>query len=58
MKGYIEHDGRNCLLGEHSNRVTVKEMCPIFVELRRSRLRDTMRRSRLRARALREDWTG
>ena len=43
MKGYIEHDGKLCLLGEHSNRVRTTEMCPIFLELRRTRLKNAMR---------------
>lgn len=43
MKGYIEHDGKTCLLGEHSNRVRTVDMCPIFLELRRQRLRAAMR---------------
>ena len=47
MRGYIEHDGANCLLGEHSNRVTTREMCPIFLELRRTRLKYAMRDNRL-----------
>jgi hypothetical protein len=46
MKGYIEHDGRTCLLGEHSNRGTTRDMCPIFLALRRTRLKETMQRRR------------
>jgi ATP-dependent Clp endopeptidase proteolytic subunit ClpP len=43
VKGFIEHDGRTCLLGEHSNRGPVSGMCPIFAELRRTRIRNSMR---------------
>ena len=43
MKGYVEHDGATCLLGEHSNRGSTKDMCPIFLELRRTRLKNAMR---------------
>jgi len=46
MRGFIEHDGRECELGTHSNRFTTKEMCPIFLELRRTRLKETMRARR------------
>ena len=46
MKGYIEHDGANCWHGAHSNRVAVTDMCPIFLELRRTRLKNRMRELR------------
>jgi len=46
MRGFIEHDGRECELGIHSNRFTTKEMCPIFLALRRQRLKETMRERR------------
>ncbi len=46
MKGYVEHDGKDCWLGTHSNRSSVTEMCPVFLELRRTRLRNTMRERR------------
>lgn len=46
MRGFIEHDGATCLLGEHSNRGPVREMCPIFLELRRTRLKNRMRELR------------
>jgi hypothetical protein len=50
MRGFIEHDGKACLLGEHSNRTTTSEMCPVFLELRRTRLRNLMRERRFLAR--------
>ena len=50
MKGFIEHDGANCWLGDHSNRGPVNQMCPIFLELRRTRLRNTMRNRRFEKR--------
>jgi hypothetical protein len=50
VRGYIEHDSVNCLLGEHSNRGRVRDMCPVFLELRRLRIRATMREARRYAR--------
>jgi len=46
MKGYIEHNSRSCKLGGHTNRGPVDKMCPVYLELRRVRLRDSMRRLR------------
>lgn len=46
VKGYVEHDGTACLLGTHSNRTATEEMCPVFLELRRTRLRNLMRERR------------
>lgn len=46
MRGYIEHDGRACVLGYHSNRRTTRDMCPVFLELRRTRLKETMAQRR------------
>lgn len=43
MRGYIEHDSRACTLGIHSNRGPVSTMCPVYLELRRNRLKRTMR---------------
>lgn len=43
MRGFIEHNGADCLLGEHSNRGTITDMCPVFLELRRERIRRSMR---------------
>lgn len=42
MKGYIEHDSRACKLGGHTNRGPVDKMCPVYLELRRRRLREHM----------------
>jgi hypothetical protein len=46
VKGYVEHDGEHCLLGEHSNRGVTRDMCPIFLALRRTRIRQSMRSMR------------
>ena len=46
MRGFVEHNGKDCLLGEHSNRGDVRFMCPIFLELRRTRIRNRMRELR------------
>jgi hypothetical protein len=46
MKGFIEHNSYWCLLGEHSNRGLVRDMCPVYLELRRSRLKQHMRNTR------------
>jgi hypothetical protein len=49
MRGYIEHDSRACTLGTHSNRGDVLLMCPVYLELRRARLRAAMAERRWRA---------
>jgi hypothetical protein len=46
MRGFIEHDSRECRLGGHSNRGPVETMCPVYLELRRLRLRNIMRSNR------------
>ena len=46
MKGYVEHDGKTCEWGSHSNRTATEWMCPVFLELRRTRLRNHMREAR------------
>ena len=43
MRGFVEHDGKTCNLGEHSNRGRVTYMCPVFLELRRTRIKNQMR---------------
>jgi ribosome modulation factor len=43
---YISHDSRSCWLGGHSNRGRVKDMCPVYLALRQSRLRAQMRWAR------------
>ena len=52
MRGYIEHDSRACherTLYTHSNRGPVEYMCPVYLELRRARLRDIMAERRAEA---------
>jgi len=46
MKGYVEHDSRACTLGGHTNRGPVADMCPVYLELRRQRLKTLMRKVR------------
>lgn len=46
MKGYVEHDSRRCTLGAHTNRGAVAAMCPVYLELRRQRLKLRMRADR------------
>jgi len=46
VRGYIEHDSRNCYMGEHSNRGSVEYMCPVYLALRRTRLKHIMRARR------------
>ena len=46
MKGFIEHDVSKCHIGGHSNRGLVKDMCPVYLELRRTRLKHIMRERR------------
>jgi hypothetical protein len=56
MRGvfYIQHDSRRCELGGHSNRDRVGSMCPVYLELRRSRIRAQMRWARFNERVTRE----
>jgi hypothetical protein len=46
VKGFIRHDSRRCNLGTHSNRGPTDYMCPVYLELRRSRLRAQMKMTR------------
>jgi hypothetical protein len=46
VRGFVEHDGSTCFMGTHSNRSSVTEMCPVFLALRRTRLKNRMRELR------------